>query len=84
MRIRFESGVNTMRIAYVYDAVYPWIKGGAERRVYELSQRLARRGHEVHCYGARWWEGERHIKLGGVWHHGVCPPYPCTPKIKGR
>lgn len=65
-----------MRIAYVYDAVYPWIKGGAERRVYELSQRLARRGHEVHCYGARWWGGERRINLGGVWHHGVCPPHP--------
>jgi len=21
-----------MKIAYIYDAVYPWIKGGAERR----------------------------------------------------
>ncbi|MCX8206935.1 MAG: glycosyltransferase family 4 protein [Methanothrix sp.] len=71
-----------MRIAYVYDAVYPWIKGGAERRVYELSQRLARRGHDVHCYGARWWEGDEHIKLGDVWHHGVSPPYPLYTKNK--
>ncbi len=64
-----------MRIAYVYDAVYPWIKGGAERRVYELSQRLASRGHEVHCYGERWWGREKHISLGGVHHHAVCPAY---------
>ncbi|HOK57803.1 MAG TPA: glycosyltransferase family 4 protein [Methanothrix sp.] len=71
-----------MRIAYVYDAVYPWIKGGVERRVYELSQRLARRGHEVHCYGSRWWRGEREIRLGGVWHHGVCPPHPLYIKDK--
>lgn len=77
----FEEQID-MRIAYVYDAVYPWIKGGAERRVYELSQRLARRGHDVHCYGARWWGGERKIKLGDVWHHGVCPPHPLYNKDK--
>lgn len=71
-----------MRIAYVYDAVYPWIKGGAERRVYELSQRLARRGHDVHCYGARWWGEEKQIRLGDVWHHGVCPPHPLYTKNK--
>jgi len=34
-----------MKIAYVYDAVYPWIKGGAEKRIYEISTRLAERGH---------------------------------------
>ena len=37
-----------MKIAYVYDAVYPWIKGGAEKRIYEISKRLVERGHEVH------------------------------------
>jgi glycosyltransferase involved in cell wall biosynthesis len=63
-----------MRIAYIYDAVYPWIKGGAEKRVYELSRRLAARGHEVHCYGIKWWSGENTITQDGVNIHGICSP----------
>jgi hypothetical protein len=35
-----------MKIAYVYDAVYPWVKGGAEKRIWEISKRLVERGHE--------------------------------------
>lgn len=65
-----------MKIAYVYDAVYPWVKGGAEKRVYELSRRLVSRGHEVHCYGMKWWEGERDICKEGVHLHGICRPMP--------
>jgi hypothetical protein len=30
-----------VKIAIVYDAVYPYVKGGAERRYYELARRLA-------------------------------------------
>lgn len=37
-----------MRIAYLYDALYPEITGGAERRYFELGERLAAHGHEVH------------------------------------
>ena len=44
-----------MKIAFIYDAVYPWVKGGAEKRVYELAKRLALRGHEVHWYSIGWW-----------------------------
>ena len=43
-----------MRIAFIYDAVYPWIKGGAEKRIYEIGRRLAKK-HEVHWYGIGWW-----------------------------
>ena len=35
-----------MKIALVYDAVYPWVKGGAEKRAYELGRRLAEQGVE--------------------------------------
>ncbi len=42
-----------MKIAFIYDAVYPWIKGGAEKRIYEIGRRLADK-HEVHWYGIRW------------------------------
>jgi hypothetical protein len=29
-----------LKIAYVYDAVYPWVKGGVEKRIHEVSVRL--------------------------------------------
>jgi glycosyltransferase involved in cell wall biosynthesis len=65
-----------MKIAYVYDAVYPWVKGGAEKRIYELSRRLAKRGHEVHCYGMKWWTGEDEILKDNVHLHGICQTMP--------
>ena len=63
-----------MKIAYVYDAVYPWVKGGAEKRVYEISRRLANRGHDVHCFGIKWWKGNSVIQKDGVFLHGICNP----------
>jgi glycosyltransferase involved in cell wall biosynthesis len=63
-----------MKIAYVYDAVYPWIKGGAEKRIYEISKRLVKRGHEVHIFGMKYWNGEDVIVKDGVYLHGVCEP----------
>ena len=66
-----------MKIAYIYDAVYPWIKGGAEKRIYEIGKRLADRGHEVHWYGIGWWfdgNNSRTIDHDGIILHGVCEP----------
>ncbi len=63
-----------MKIAYVYDAVYPYVKGGVEKRIWELAVRLARRGHEVHLYGMKFWEGPAVIEREGVVLHGVCAP----------
>jgi len=66
-----------MKIAFIYDAVYPFITGGAEKRVYELAKRLAQKGHDVHWYGIGWWwpeEGQKDIELDGIKLHGVCKP----------
>lgn len=63
-----------MRIAFVYDAVYPWVKGGAEKRIYELGRRLAGQGNEVHVFGVKWWEGDEIIEHEGMVLHGVCAP----------
>ena len=66
-----------MKIAFVYDAVYPWIKGGAEKRIYEIGKRLADKGHEVHWYGIGWWfdgNNGRTINHDGIILHGVCEP----------
>ena len=61
-----------MKIAFVYDAVYPWVKGGAEMRIHELGKRLFARGNEVHIFGVKWWEGEETIEYEGMTLHGVC------------
>ena len=61
-----------MKIAFVYDAVYPWVKGGAEMRNHELGKRLSARGHEVHIFGVKWWEGEDTIEYENMTLHGVC------------
>ena len=62
-----------MKIAFVYDVIYPYVKGGVEKRVWELAVRLAHRGHEVHLFGMKFWNGEDTINREGVFLHGVCP-----------
>ena len=42
-----DGGHRPLRIAFVYDALYPHLKGGAERRYHEIGVRLAER-HDVH------------------------------------
>jgi len=61
-----------MKIAYVYDVIYPYVKGGVEKRVWELAVRLTRRGHEVHLFGMKFWDGEDYLICEGVFLHGVC------------
>ena len=71
-----------MKIAFVYDAVYPYVKGGAEKRVWELVTRLTGRGHEVHLFGLKFWSGEETLLREGVTLHGVCPAEPLY--VSGR
>jgi len=73
-----------MRIAFVYDAVYPHVLGGGEKRVWEIARRLVARGHEVHLYGMHFWEGEATITREGVVLHGVCRPSSFYRKGKRR
>jgi glycosyltransferase involved in cell wall biosynthesis len=66
-----------MKIAFIYDSVYPYVTGGAEKRIYELATRLAERGHDVHWYGIGWWwpeKGQKDIEINGIKLHGVCKP----------
>lgn len=62
----------TLKIVFVSDVIYPYVKGGAEKRVYELARRLAARGHEVHVFGVKWWDGPAVIVREGITYHGVC------------
>jgi len=62
-----------MKVAFLYDAVYPWEKGGAQKRIWELARRLADT-HDVHLYGMHYWDGPTVIEREGVTLHGVCEP----------
>jgi glycosyltransferase involved in cell wall biosynthesis len=62
-----------LRIAYVYDALYPFLMGGAERRFLELAQRLSNR-HEVHYITWQFWDGPADTTQDGIALHGVGAP----------
>ncbi len=62
-----------MKIAFVYDGLYPYLKGGIERRNYELATRLSAR-HEVHYITWNHWGPARSARHGGFTVHGVGAP----------
>ena len=55
-----------MRICLVYDCLFPYTIGGAERWYRELGQRLARDGHTVTYLTLRQWERSERPDLPGV------------------
>jgi len=60
-----------MKIAIIYDMIYPFNVGGAEIRNWEIAIRLAK-NNEVHLFGFQLWDGPSVIKRDGVTIHGVC------------
>ncbi|MFA7169678.1 MAG: glycosyltransferase family 4 protein [Candidatus Paceibacterota bacterium] len=65
-----------IKIALIYDAIFPFVKGGSEKRFYEIGRRLARDGDDVHLYGMKTWEGPNVIRQEGITLHGICKKYP--------
>jgi glycosyltransferase involved in cell wall biosynthesis len=55
-----------VRIAFVSNVVYPFVTGGAEKRIYEIGRRLARDGHDVTVYGRHYWDGPRETTHEGM------------------
>ncbi len=72
-----------MKIAFVYDAIYPDAIGGGEKRNWEVARRLVRRGHEVWLIGMQFWPGDATIRREGVVCAGVCSAMPIF-KSSGR
>ena len=64
-----------MKIAIVHDGLYPYFKGGIERRNYELATRLSAR-HEVHYITWRHWGAASSAPHEGFTVHGVGAPRP--------
>ena len=62
-----------MNIAFVSNVVYPFVKGGAEKRIYEIGRRLADSGHEVTVYGRHYWDGGTTTTHEGMRLQAVAP-----------
>lgn len=60
-----------MKIAIVYDCLYPYSKGGVEKRLFDISRRL-QANHEVHLFGMKYWCGGGIKKEASIYYHGVC------------
>lgn len=66
-----------MKIAIVSDAIYPYNLGGKEKRIFEISTRLTKKGHGVTIYTMHWWPSKvRLIRENGVNLHAISPLYP--------
>ena len=55
-----------MHVCLVYDCLYPYTVGGAERWYRNLAERLAASGHEVTFLTRRQWERDTDVDIPGV------------------
>jgi glycosyltransferase involved in cell wall biosynthesis len=61
------------KIVFVSDAIYPYMIGGKEKRLHEISKHLAAMGHDVHIYTMHWWDEPSKTRLeDGVQLHAIC------------
>jgi glycosyltransferase involved in cell wall biosynthesis len=63
-----------VRVCIVYDCLYPFTIGGAERWYRNLAERLASSGHEVTFLTRRQWGRDERPAVAGVRVVVVCPP----------
>jgi glycosyltransferase involved in cell wall biosynthesis len=68
-----DDGVRRMRVCIVYDCLYPWTIGGAERFYASLAAALAADGHDVTYVTARQWSRSAPPALPGVHVVSVAP-----------
>jgi glycosyltransferase involved in cell wall biosynthesis len=65
------------KVAIVSDAVYPFNKGGKEKRIHDITIRLVAQGYDVTIYCMKWWKGpEKEIMENGVRLHAISSYYP--------
>lgn len=60
------------RIAFVSDSIWPYNKGGKEKRLDEITKRIVKDGRQVDVYTMKWWDGPKHIvNPNGVYLHAI-------------
>jgi len=74
-----------MRVAFVFDGVYPFCVGGIPKRIYDITRKLVKLGHEAHIFSMKFWPGPDVIENEhGVYLHGVCKARERYMSSKGR
>ena len=60
----------------VADVAYPFVKGGAQRRQFEVGRRLVKLGWEVHLLSYQSWQGGQNRNKYGIKYIGLGLPPP--------
>ena len=69
-----SESAGRLRIAFVHDGLYPYFKGGAERRFSQVAQRLSAH-HEVTYFTWQYWDGPACMEQSGIRFIGVGKPH---------
>lgn len=62
-----------MNLAFVSNVVYPFVTGGAQKRIHEIGTRLADKGHDITIYSRQFWEGPEELNYEGMTLQAVAP-----------
>lgn len=73
-----------LRLCIVYDCLFPWTIGGAERWYRALAERLAAEGHDVTYVTMTQWDADTPPRLPGVTVVAVAPRMPLYVEGKRR
>ncbi|MBM4153132.1 MAG: glycosyltransferase family 4 protein, partial [Kiritimatiellaceae bacterium] len=73
-----------MKIAILYDVVYPKSIGGGEKINWEVGRRLADRGHEVWLVSSKMWDGPARMEQDGMVYAGICRWLKATNSLGNR
>ena len=60
-----------MKIAVISDRVYPYFKGGAEKRIWDIGNLLTKKGYEFHFYTGQWPGMEKEMILNNIHLHSI-------------
>lgn len=60
-------------VAIVFESIYHFSKGGAEKRLYEIAKGLVANGYKVSWFGYNYWQGRSPLIIDGINLYGVMP-----------
>lgn len=65
------SGGKPRSLAILYDAAYPFVDGGGQRRIFEIAKAFVAAGWRVDWYATQAWDGAPQQEHAGIVYHGV-------------
>jgi glycosyltransferase involved in cell wall biosynthesis len=58
-------------LAILYDAAYPFVDGGGQRRIFEIAKVFVATGWRVDWYALHTWDGAPRQERNGIVYHGI-------------